>query len=180
MNIEPKYYDNFLEEHIAQLIDMELREVSWQYDYDSVKNGVNKHWHVFIGHDEGEIEDFGYHISMVWNQIKNKFPEYKLERAYLNAHTHGLEPHIHRDDGDVTILYMVCGEGDFKLIKDFSLVNKKDDQTAEIQPKEIEEFKFEENKLILFDAKTPHKGEAPKKGMRITLAFKTNWVKKND
>ena len=67
MNIEPKYYDNFLEEHIAQLIDMELREVSWQYDYDSVKNGVNKHWHVFIGHDEGEVEDFGYHISMVWN-----------------------------------------------------------------------------------------------------------------
>ena len=75
MNIEPKYYDNFLEEHIAQLIDMELREVSWQYDYDSVKNGVNKHWHVFIGHDEGEIEDFGYHKTNVRNQIKNKFPE---------------------------------------------------------------------------------------------------------
>ena len=101
MNIEPNYFDDFLEEHI----DMELREVSWQYDYDSVKNGVNKHWHVFIGHDEGELEDFGYHISMIWNQIKNKFPEYKLERAYLNAHTYGIEPHIHRDDGDITFIY---------------------------------------------------------------------------
>ena len=32
MSIEPKYYDNFLEEHIAQLIDFQLREVSWKYD----------------------------------------------------------------------------------------------------------------------------------------------------
>ena len=105
MSIEPKYYDNFLEEHVAQLIDFQLREVSWKYDYDSVKNGINKHWHVFCGHNEGELQDFGYDISVIWNQIKNKFPEYKLERAYLNAHTHGIEPHIHRDDGDVTFIY---------------------------------------------------------------------------
>jgi hypothetical protein len=39
-----EYVDNFLEEHIAQLIDMQLREVSWKYDYDSVKGGTNKHW----------------------------------------------------------------------------------------------------------------------------------------
>ena len=82
------YYDNFLEEHVAQLIDMQMREVSWKYDYDSVKNGVNKHWHDFCGHNEEEIQNYGYDISMIWNQIKRKFPEYKLERAYLNAHTH--------------------------------------------------------------------------------------------
>jgi hypothetical protein len=105
VSIEPKYYDNFLEEHVAQLIDFQLREVSWKYDYDSVKNGINKHWHVFCGHDEGELQDFGYDISVIWDQVKNKFPEYKLERAYLNAHTHGIEPHIHRDDGDVTFIY---------------------------------------------------------------------------
>jgi Rps23 Pro-64 3,4-dihydroxylase Tpa1-like proline 4-hydroxylase len=29
----------------------------------------------------------------------------ELERAYLNAHTYGIEPHIHRDDGDVTLIY---------------------------------------------------------------------------
>ncbi len=32
------YYDNFLESHIAQLIDMQMREVSWKYDYDSKPN----------------------------------------------------------------------------------------------------------------------------------------------
>ena len=60
---DANYYDNFLEEHIAQLIDMQLREVSWKYDYDSVKNGVNKHWHVFVGHNEEELQNFGYNIS---------------------------------------------------------------------------------------------------------------------
>jgi len=42
---------------------------------------------------------------MIWNQVKSKFPNHELERAYLNAHTHGIEPHIHRDDGDVTFIY---------------------------------------------------------------------------
>ena len=28
-----------------------------------------------------------------------------MERMYLNAHTHGIEPHPHIDDGDYTIIY---------------------------------------------------------------------------
>ena len=26
------FYDDFLEEHIAQLIDMQLKDVSWKFD----------------------------------------------------------------------------------------------------------------------------------------------------
>ena len=95
-----EFTDNFLEEHIAQLVDMQLREVSWKYDYDSVKGGTNKHWHVFLGHKVGELGDF----VPIWNQISDRY-NYEMERAYLNAHTHGIEPHIHRDDGDMTFIY---------------------------------------------------------------------------
>ena len=28
--------NDFVEEHIAQLIDMQMKEVSWKYDYESV------------------------------------------------------------------------------------------------------------------------------------------------
>ena len=49
-------FDNFLEEHIAQLIDMQMREVSWKYDYDSKPNGTQKHWHVFCGHKIDECK----------------------------------------------------------------------------------------------------------------------------
>ena len=49
-----KTYDNALEPHVAELIDMQLRDVSWKYNYDSVKNGKNKHWHIFCGHNPQE------------------------------------------------------------------------------------------------------------------------------
>ena len=34
-------YDNVLEDHVAQLIDMEMKEITWRYDYRSHKDGVN-------------------------------------------------------------------------------------------------------------------------------------------
>ena len=101
-----KHYDNFLEEHVAQLIDFEMKEVKWQYDYDSKPNGTQKHWHVFCGHniDECNLNRYDF-IEPIWNNIKNLDSTLELERAYLNAHTYGIEPHIHRDDGDVTLIY---------------------------------------------------------------------------
>ena len=36
-------YDNVLESHVAELIDMEMKEITWQYDYKS--NGREHiHW----------------------------------------------------------------------------------------------------------------------------------------
>ena len=39
-------YRQLIRTHIAELIDMEMKEVSWKYDYNSIKGGVNKHWHI--------------------------------------------------------------------------------------------------------------------------------------
>ena len=66
------FYDNFLEEHVAQLIDFEMKEVKWQYDYDSKPNGIQKHWHVFCGHniDECNLNRYDF-IEPIWNNIKN-------------------------------------------------------------------------------------------------------------
>ena len=101
-----QHHDNFLEEHIAQLIDFQMKEVKWQYDYDSKPNGTQKHWHIFCGHNIDECNLNGYDfIEPIWNNIKNVDSTLELERAYLNAHTYGIEPHIHRDDGDVTLIY---------------------------------------------------------------------------
>ena len=82
-------HDNTLEPHVAELIDMQLRDISWKYNYDSVKNGVNKHWHVFCGHNIDECNLNGYDfIEPIWNNIKNVDSTLELERAYLNAHTY--------------------------------------------------------------------------------------------
>ena len=159
-----EYIDNFLEEHIAQLIDMQLREVSWKYDYDSVKGGSNKHWHIFLGHNVGEIGEY----VPIWNQISNKF-DYEMERAYLNAHTHGIEPHIHRDDGDVTFIYYPRMDwknewGGGTVIYDNEVSNITD------------HINYKGNRLIKFDAHLPHQAHPVSREcyqLRTCVVFKT-------
>ena len=159
-----EYIDNFLEEHIAQLIDMQLREVSWKYDYDSVKGGSNKHWHIFLGHNVGEIGEY----VPIWNQISNKF-DYEMERAYLNAHTHGIEPHIHRDDGDMTFIYYPRMDwknewGGGTVIYDNEVSNITD------------HINYKGNRLIKFDAHLPHQAQPVSREcyqLRTCVVFKT-------
>ena len=159
-----EYIDNFLEEHIAQLIDMQLREVSWKYDYDSVKGGSNKHWHIFLGHNVGEIGEY----VPIWNQISNKF-DCEMERAYLNAHTHGIEPHIHRDDGDVTFIYYPRMDwknewGGGTVIYDNEVSNITD------------HINYKGNRLIKFDAQLPHQAQPVSREcyqLRTCVVFKT-------
>ena len=96
--------NDFVEEHISQLIDFQMKEVSWQYDYDSVAGGKNKHWHVLAGHNIQECNLNGFDfVEPIWNNIQKKY-DVDMERVYFNAHTHGIEPHIHQDDGDVLSL----------------------------------------------------------------------------
>ena len=50
-------YDNVLENHVAELIDMEMKKLSWKYDYNSQIGQPNKHWHILAGHDETEKKE---------------------------------------------------------------------------------------------------------------------------
>jgi hypothetical protein len=94
-------------------------------------------------------------MDFIFNKIKkNVKMNLKLERCYSNLQFPKMDGSFHIDDGDITCLYMVHGEGPFEI-------------------KDNDKIIFKEKRLIVFDAKTPHKGHAPKKGYRITLAFKT-------
>ena len=161
-------HDNTLEPHVAELIDMQLRDISWKYNYDSVKNGVNKHWHVLCGHNTDDCYDNGYdYLIAIWNVIKKHKPELDMERVYLNAHTHGIEPHRHIDDGDYTIIYYPrldwkteWGGGTF------------------VNDKFVE---YKGNRLILFTASMPHQAQSVSRQcyeLRTCVVFKTN-VKKD-
>lgn len=164
------FYDDFLEEHIAQLIDMQLKDVSWKFDYDSVENGLNKHWHVFCGHDEESLRE---DILPIWQKIKKEWPDLQLERAYLNAHTHGIEPHIHQDDGDVTMIY-------------YPRLDWRNDwgggtcvQEIGMHPANIQ---YEGNRLIAFTADLFHQGMPVSREcyqLRTCIVFKTTWKDKD-
>ena len=105
-------YDNLLEDHVAELIHLQMKTVSWQFHYDSSKGEVNKHWHRFCGHKIDDCIKNGWEwLLPVWNgantkyNFKEKYNIVDFKRMYLNAHTHGIEPHMHIDDGDFTMIY---------------------------------------------------------------------------
>ena len=100
-------HDGVLEEHNAILIDDAVKQLSWKYDYHSEPSKPNKHWHVLCGHDFKELTANGFDwADHIFNAAKSKLnKELTYERIYCNAHTHGIEPHLHIDDGEFTMIY---------------------------------------------------------------------------
>jgi len=164
--------NNLVELHVAQLIDMQMRQISWKYDYDSVADGKNKHWHVFAGHDIEECNKNGFEfVEPIWNSIQKKY-EVNMERVYFNAHTHGIEPHIHQDDGDVTMIYYprLDWRGDWG---GGTCVQETSQHPTLLQ--------YEGSRLIAFTADLFHQGMSVSREcyqLRTCIVFKTTWKDK--
>ena len=70
------------------------------------------HWHVFCGESEEEVRERQYDYLLpiwdaaaYWLKLKERFNIIGWKRLYMNAHTFGVEPHMHTDDGDFTMMY---------------------------------------------------------------------------
>ena len=166
-------YDNLLEPHVAEMIDMEMKEVTWKYDYNSHKDGINKHWHTFCGHET--IEEPYSFINYIWDTAKYKYnfeQKYKVtnfKRVYCNAHTHGIEPHLHHDDGDFTMIYYPILDWEPEWLGGTALWNT--------QKTEIEKYvNYIGNRLFVFDAKLNHQAMSVSRQcyrLRTCIVFKT-------
>ena len=166
-------YDNVLEPHIAELIDMEMKEITWQYDYKSHGKEVNKHWHTLCGHDKIEPE-YSF-LASIWETAKIKYnfeEKYKVssfKRVYCNAHTYGVEPHLHYDDGDFTMIYYPVLDWKPEWLGGTVLWNEKND--------EIEKYvNYIGNRLFVFDAKLNHQAMPVSRqcyDLRTCVVFKT-------
>ena len=67
-----KIYDNLLEPHVAELIDAEIRNVYWKYDYNSNKKiGIQPHWHHLCGHDEEGVIANNLVIFCLYGQLQH-------------------------------------------------------------------------------------------------------------
>ena len=160
-------YDDVLEEHNAILVDDDVRQISWKYDYYSDKTKLNKHWHVLCGHNQLECTDNGYdwadYIFQVAKKKLDRVDSFDYERIYCNAHTFGIEPHLHVDDGQFTMIYYPrldwkpeWGGG--------TMVNR-------------ELVNYVGNRLVIFDAHLPHKAMTVSREcyeLRTNVVFKCN------
>jgi len=163
-------YDNVLEEHVAEFIQLQMNDLSWKYDYYSKIGSPNKHWHVLCGKNPKEILDDGYEwVLPIWDtaKIKYKFKEkYALDnfvRIYMNAHTHGIEPHMHQDDGDFTMIYYPRCDWD----EDWGGGTVVDGTFIE----------YVGNRLVVFDASLWHQAQPVSRQcyeLRTCIVFKCN------
>ena len=166
-------YDNLLEPHIAEMVDMEMREIEWRYDYNSIRGGINKHWHTLCGHEE--VEERYSFINYIWDTANQKYnfqEKYKVrnfKRVYCNAHTHGIEPHLHHDDGDFTMIYYPILDWKPEWLGGTTVWNE--------QKNEIEKYiNYIGNRLFVFDAHLPHQAMAVSRQcyrLRTCIVFKT-------
>ena len=167
-------YDNILEEHNAILIDDEVKKLSWKYDYPSEPSKPNKHWHVLCGHNKEECDAASYDwahslFDMFVNKFdfKSKYDVVDYERIYCNAHTHGIEPHLHIDDGDFTMIYYP--RIDWK--KEWGGGTLVDETLVP----------YAGNRLVVFTANLPHKAMPVSREcyqLRTCVVFKCNVIDK--
>ena len=165
-------YDDVLEEHNAILIDDEVKKLSWKYDYPSEPSKPNKHWHVLCGHNKEECDAASYDwadtlfdMLMYRFNFKSKYNVDDYVRIYCNAHTHGIEPHLHIDDGDFTMIYYP--RMDWK--KEWGGGTLVDDTLVP----------YAGNKLVVFTARLPHKAMPVSREcyqLRTCVVFKCNVV----
>ena len=170
-------YDNILEPHAAQLIDAKMKELTWSYDYHSDFRCKNKHWHRECG--RGQIEPEYSFLESIWetaqqkHDFRQKYNIDSLLRVYCNAHTHGIEPHIHSDDGDFTMIYYPRLDWKSWWLGGTAIWNQEKNQ--------IEKYvNYVGNRLLVFEAKLFHQAMAVSRQcyeLRTCVVFKTHCKK---
>ena len=157
--MKPKIIDNFLGEDLNHFLkDMFLYKVAhWWGHYSSEKD---KKEEVFMYKHELNLQD--PFIKFIFLKIcKAVLLSLKPLRAVVNIQHPGMEGNFHADYGSFTCVYMVSDTlkpNDGSLYLNKQIIN------------------FKQDRLVVFDAKTPHKGKAPLKGVRVTLAFQCEGI----
>ena len=152
MDIE--VYDNLLEKDIADKISGEMSTLKWEFEHYSTSNifKPNIHWHIPCGDSLDNIKNVGYDdiIFPIWEAAIEKVKNVSIGRCYMNAHTHGIEPHIHRDDGDITMIYYPIMKWRTEWGVGTSVYDNDDENKI---PKYVP---YVGNRLLTFSASLPH------------------------
>ena len=107
-------YDNVMADHDAQLFSdlISDKEFLWHYYHKSDNSQEIYHWHRLAGKTPEQITENGFEwLLPMWDHFmykynfKEKYGVDRFRRIYFNAHTYGIEPRPHCDDGEFTMIY---------------------------------------------------------------------------
>jgi len=177
-------YDDVMTPHDAQMVSdiMSDKEFLWHYYHKSDNSQEIYHWHRLAGKTDKQITDNGFEwLIPMWNHFMHKIDfgrKYGIDnfrRIYFNAHTYGIEPRPHTDDGNYTMIYYPLME----WRKDWgggTVVWTEHDQDKKENPKKIEKHvSYTGNRLIVFPANRLHQAMPISKScfkLRSCIVFK--------
>jgi hypothetical protein len=117
----------------------------------------------------------------LWEEVKNHIPKnVKLCRAYINAHSYGVEDDIHIDDEDVgdglTVIVYLCSAWYPEWFGQTMFFESTNRQTNEIVQSVLPRY----NRMVIFDKNIPHCVSPLSRrftGVRYTCMFKLELLK---
>lgn len=115
-------------------------------------------------------------LNLLWEEIKKHLPKnIRLHRAYINAHTYGIEDVIHQDDLELnkglTVIVYLCNDWYPEWFGQTLFFETTDKHNNEIIKSILPKF----NRVLIFDTKTPHCISPLSRkfsGVRLTCMYK--------
>ena len=159
-------YDNVMAPHDAHLVNdiISDKEFLWHYYHKSDNKQDIYHWHRLAGKTPEQITKNGFEwLLPMWDHFmykynfKEKYGVDIFRRIYFNAHTTGIEPKAHTDDGDFTMIYYpLLGWNQYHDGGGTIVWSDHSGQENEV-PKEIEKHvPYVGNRLFVFPAYRMH------------------------
>jgi len=135
--------------------------------------GFKYNW-LFLKSDQIFIEN--KKLNFLWEEIKKHLPQnIKLHRAYINAHTYGVEDAIHQDDLEfakgITVIVYLCNDWYPEWFGQTLFFETIDKHYNEIVKSVLPKF----NRVLIFDKNIPHCVSPLSRkfmGIRLTCMFK--------
>ena len=183
--MEQDFYviDDFLPDAEANLFhDTFFSDRFWKVYWNRNKGKENWNWHRSIANDVKDMGDINDRVEqldsstrMLWDHVDELLfnivkIKQRLVRYYSNSHTYGQDGHIHRDDGDLTVLYYPCRNWKTEWEGGTSFYNEEITDC-------IKYVSYKFNRLVVFRAGIPHRAMPVTRDcyeLRTSLVFKTD------
>jgi SM-20-related protein len=175
-------FDNVLSNETALSLEKEILNADWKSHWNYGKLAETSwNWHQATGNDirnmgenSTDTESLTPNLQILWETVSKKILEvnpvkHKMERFYMNAHTYGQDGYIHTDDGSITAIYYPF-KWDVSHEGGTSFYNEEQDDCIFYCSNKF-------NRLILFDAKIPHRAMPMTRDcykLRSVVVFKTS------
>jgi Rps23 Pro-64 3,4-dihydroxylase Tpa1-like proline 4-hydroxylase len=135
--------------------------------------GFKYNWNIF---NKNDLNIKNKKLNFLWEKVKEHLPKnIKLHRAYINAHTYGVEDAIHQDDAEipkgVTVIIYFCNDWYPEWFGQTIFFETIDKHRNEIVKSVLPKF----NRVLIFDKNIPHCVSPLSRkfmGIRLTCMFK--------